>query len=206
MFGQNFVAKTTTCCRLRLANLHDGKIPTYFWRQRHSIPDLLIRNLNRVGHLLQQRIGAEINVPGLASLELFIGAILSFNCVTESKHEIGYLFGVLSCLFSPLLISKFKYPFALPMNGKSCRLNDNAPVLVAEPLQIQSLLPSRWWRIACIGSLNKFYVRTFEVLQRLIRRDVADDATLIGCDARDVIQWLGPTRNCLLYTSPSPRD
>ena len=109
----------------------------------------------------------------------------------------GYLFGVLSCLFSPLLISEFEYPFALPVDGKSCRLNDNAPVLVAEPLQIQSLLPSRWWRIACIGSLNKFYVRTFEVLQRLIRRDVADDATLIGCDARDVIQWLGPTRNWL---------
>ena len=86
MFGQNFVAKTTTCCRLRLANLHDGKIPTYFWRQRHSIRDWLIRNLNRVGHFLQQRIG---------------GARLTKDLMSGFKHSIQLIDLRLSCPSKP---------------------------------------------------------------------------------------------------------
>ena len=69
-----------------LANLHDGKIPTYFWRQRHSIRDWLIRNLNRVGHLLQQRIG---------------GARLTKDLMSGFKHSIQLIDLRLSCPSKP---------------------------------------------------------------------------------------------------------
>ena len=45
---------------------------------------------------VKSRGGAEINVPRMFSVKLFIGGILSFNCVTELKHEMGHLFGVSS--------------------------------------------------------------------------------------------------------------